>query len=76
MDWTMITTILGVNVAMIAFIAGFIFWIFNKLDADVNAVGDRLDGWMKHSIAIQAEQAKRTDKLYEMFIDLLKESKK
>lgn len=68
MDWVQVITI-------ILSLAGFTGWIFNKLDNDIRGVSDRLDGYVKHSTAMFSEQSKRTDRLYQMFIDLLKERK-
>ena len=82
MDWIQVFTIIGTLTAIIGTLGAFTFWSFNKLDTDIKGVGyhisdvnNRLDGWIKHSIAVQAEQSKRTDQLYQMFIDLLKERK-
>ena len=78
-----IFAIIGSVFTVIAALGGFIFYVFQRLEADIGKIDSRLEGWMKHSIAIQAEQSKRTDKLYEMFretdqkfYDLLKEQKK
>lgn len=68
MDWIQAFTIIGV-------LGAFTFWLFNKLDTDIKGVKNEMDGWTKHIVAMQAEQGKRTDKLYQMFVDLLKEKK-
>lgn len=82
MNWQDIITIVGS-------LGAFMFWMFNKLDADIkslnttiNGTNDKMDGSLRHLTAMQAEQSKRTDslnqrldKLYQMFIDLLKEKK-
>jgi hypothetical protein len=68
MDWIQVITIIGV-------LGTFMFWMFNKLDKDLSDFKISMDGWIKHMTAMQGEQSKRTDKLYEMFIDLLKERK-
>lgn len=69
MDWNQALAIIGT-------LGAFIFWIFTKLDNDIKSVDTKLDNWIRHSSAIQAEQSKRTDRLYQMFIDLLKENRK
>lgn len=69
MDWIQAITIIGT-------LSAFIFWLFNKLDSDIKGVSDRLDKWIMHSTARMDSQSKRTDQLYQMFIDLLKEQKK
>ena len=38
METGTILTIIGTNVAMFAFIAGFILWAFNKLDGDIKSL--------------------------------------
>jgi hypothetical protein len=65
MDWAQILTIVGVNIALLAALAGLIIWAVSKLDSDMKSIGSRLDG-----------HAARIDQLYRMFIDLLKEGKK
>ena len=37
MDWIQVFTIIGVIVAVLA-------WMFNKLDSDIKGLGTRLDG--------------------------------
>jgi len=49
---------------IIASLGAFTFWLFTKLDNDVKTLASRLDA-----------QAQRTDQLYQMFVDLLKERK-
>lgn len=67
-------------------VAGFIYMLlrnfkedvdqrFERMDAKFDVSNEKLDGWIKHSISMQAEQAKRTDKLYEMYVDTQKEIK-
>ena len=68
--------LLGTTITIIGTLGGFMFWIFNKLDTDIKSVDSKLDSWIRHSSAMNAEQAKRTDRLYQMFVDLLKEGKK
>ena len=65
MDWTMILTIIGVNIALFGALAGLNVWVVNKLDTDVKSMCTRLDG-----------HAQRIDQLYQMFVDLLKEGRK
>lgn len=79
MNWVQI---LGIAISTITII-GFLYAFFNRLDADIKGVKDDLKGWTLHLTAMQAEQAKRaytlhqrTDKLYEMFYELLKQGKK
>lgn len=82
MDWTQIITLIGVNITLIAALAGLVIWVMNKLASDVNSLGNRLDG---HAMRIdqlyqmscaQADRTeKRMDQLYTMFIDLVKEGK-
>lgn len=37
MDWTIMWTIIGVNIALSALIGTFILWAFNKLDSDIQS---------------------------------------
>lgn len=62
MEWIQVFTIIGV-------LGGFMFWQTSKLDRDISKHIDRIDADMKI-------QGARTDKLYEMFIDLLKDRSK
>jgi len=73
MNWQDILTIVGS-------LGAFTFWMFNRLDSDIKSLdvtikgtNDKMDGSLRHLTAMQAEQSKRTDKLYQMFIDLLKD---
>jgi len=65
MDWIQVLTIVGVNITLIASMVTLVIWTVNKLDADVQSLGRRLDG-----------HAQRIDQLYKMFVDLLKEKDK
>lgn len=67
-DWGMVIAIVGTNLALAAIISGFIIWAFSKLDSDIKSLSNKIDTDMK-------AQTARTDRLYEMFIDLLKEQK-
>lgn len=64
-SWIQIITVIGVNIALFAALAGLIIWVVNKLDSDIKSLGNRLDG-----------HATRIDQLYKMFVDLLKEQRK
>jgi hypothetical protein len=48
---------------------------FDRLDKRVNGLENRFDGWIKHSLAMHAEQEKKTEKMYEMFIESLSRKK-
>ncbi len=82
MEWSQVVAIIGTNIGLIAIIGGFISWAFSKIDNDFSRVREdinKLDGDIKKlSEKIDAntkEQTQRTDQLYQMFIDLLKEKK-
>lgn len=83
MDWTQAFAIIGT-------IGAFIFWVFSKLDndsktqyakldSDIKSLSDKLDTNINALTAkIDADikaSTQRTDQLYQMFIDLLKERK-
>lgn len=65
-DWNQIIAIISVNIAVMAIFGTFVLWAFNKLDGDIKSLSNKLDADMKI-------QTSRTDQLYQMFIDLLKE---
>ena len=72
MDWTQLTTILSLVIALMTAIITLGVWAINKLDGDIKSLsvdiksmGTRLDG-----------HAMRIDQLYHMFIDLVKEGRK
>jgi hypothetical protein len=59
---------LGLFLAGFGIIAGFMYWMFFHLDADIKAISSKIDTDMK-------AQTERTDRLYNIIIDLLKEKK-
>jgi hypothetical protein len=64
MDWTQAFAVMGV-------IGGFLFYMLNRLERDIGEISsriDKIDGRMN-------SQSARTDQLYQMFVDLLKEKK-
>ena len=61
---TIITTIIGVNIAFFGALATMIYWLVSRIDTDVRSLSSRLDG-----------HAMRIDQLYRMFVELLKERK-
>ena len=61
MDWIQTFTIIGV-------ISALTFFMVSKLDGDIKASNARMD---QHMAAANS----RTDQLYQMFVDLLKEGK-
>jgi hypothetical protein len=65
MGWGEIITVIGLFVTLISgFVAlgAMIISIFNRLDNDIRSIANRMD-----------TQTARTDQLYQMFIDLLKD---
>lgn len=58
-------TIIGVNIALFGALITMVYWMMNRIDADVKGACARLDG-----------HAMRIDQLYKMFVDLLKEGKR
>jgi len=82
MDTAQIYTILGICVGIVSIISGIVFWLINKLDNDIKSlrtsvegINTSMNGWVQHLTAMQAEQSKRTDRLYQMFVDLLEKGK-
>lgn len=71
MDWTQAYTIIGINIALMAFLATIMVWMVNKIDIDVKSVGERID---KFGSRLDGHAA-RIDQLYKMFVDLLKKDK-
>lgn len=78
--FTIISTVIGVNIALFAAMATLIIWTVNKLDSDVKSVCNRLDGHatridqLYHSSNTKHDaQMKRIDQMYQMCLDLLKQ---
>ena len=69
MIWTETYTIIAATISIIASLGTFMFYMFNKLDGDIKYIGARMDAKMD-------AQTSRTDQLYQMFVDLLKEQRK
>lgn len=63
--WGIAIAIIGSNIALASIFVGVMLWAFSKLDSDIKALGTKLENDMR-------AQTKRTDQLYQMFIDLLK----
>lgn len=68
MDWIQVITI-------ILSLAGITYWFkselekdIQRIDSDMKSNNEKLEKWIQHSTS-------RSDQLYEMFIQLLKESK-
>jgi hypothetical protein len=59
-----ICTIAGLNIAMVAVLTTLVIWMVNKHGSEIDAMARRLDG-----------HAGRMDRLYQMFVDLVKEGK-
>ncbi len=76
MDWSQIVAIIGVNAAIVGLLAGWITWVINRVDSDVKGIANKLDSVSNRMDQRFESQSARTDKLYEMFVDLLKEARK
>ena len=76
MDWTQVLTIIVT--------LGAIFgWFLSRLDKDIMSLKNDLSGmqietsgWVKHIVAMQAEQSKRTDELYKVILRMLEKGEK
>jgi len=68
MEWGQVWTIVGCIGAMIAPMFAFMLYMFNKLDSDIKVIA-------ASTSAASAASNARIDKLYQMFVDLLKERK-
>lgn len=75
MEWGQVVAIVGTNVALCGFIAGFMLWAVNKLDGDIKSLGDRLEKNVDSLGRRLDGHATRIDQLYQMFIQLVKEKK-
>ncbi len=90
MDWTILLTILATAIASIgavyAFLRNFktdLIGHISRLEKDINVLSTKVDNDTKAQIA-QMDQfstrmdqsSARTDQLYQMFIDLLKEKRR
>ncbi len=76
MIWTETYTIIAATISIIASLGTFMFYMFNKLDGDIKYIGSRLDATCARMDAKMDAQTSRTDQLYQMFVDLLKEQRK
>lgn len=68
MDWIQVITI-------IFSIAGIIYWFKSELEKDINRIDSDIKGLANKVDADMKAQTVRTDQLYQMFIDLLKEQR-
>jgi hypothetical protein len=64
MDWIQVLTIIGT-------LGGLMIYLVQRMDRDITTLSDRVD---KLGVRLDGH-ASRIDKLYTMFIDLLKERK-
>lgn len=71
MDWTQAITIIGVNIALIGVVAGFLIFVLNRIDGDIKNLGNQMDAMGNRLDS----HAARIDQLYRMFVDLLKQKK-
>lgn len=76
MNWEQTITIIGVNAAIVGLLAGWITWVINRVDTDVKGISNKLDSVSNRMDQRFESQSARTDKLYEMFVNLLKEVRK
>jgi hypothetical protein len=74
-DWNMTWTIIGVNLTLIGILSAFVIWGFNKLDGDMKSIDSDLKSLSQKMDNDTKLHVQRTDQLYQMFIDLLKEKK-
>jgi len=81
--WDQVCTIIAVNATLVGILAGWITWVINRLDTDIRDVKSsvtqldkKLDTVSSRMDARFESQSARTDRLYEMFVDLLKEKNK
>lgn len=68
-------TIIGMNIALLGAFSAMVYWMINKIDSDVKALGTDLKTDIKALSSRLDGHAMRIDQLYKMFIDLLKERK-
>lgn len=64
MDWGIAIAIMSMNVALFGILSGLLFRGLNRLDGDIKSLSSKMD-----------VQIQRNDRLYEMFVDLLKDRK-
>jgi hypothetical protein len=69
MDWGMVIAIVATNIGLGGLLLGVMLWAFSKLDSDVKSVGSKIDADMR-------SHCERTDRLYEMFIELVRHKPK
>ena len=68
MDWIQVLTIIGT-------LGAFGFYLGNRLDNDISSLSNRLNSDISSLSNRLDANNQRTDRLYQMFIDLLKEKK-
>ena len=79
MNWIHVLTIVGVNIAIFGALATLIIYMLNKLDGDIKSLGNRVDNLGNRVDGLSNRldgHAMRIDQLYNMFVSLLKDSKK
>lgn len=67
---------------VIASVAAFLYFFVLRLEKDMDKISDkldkitdRLDNDFRHITAMQAQQSKRTDDLYNIIVDMLNKGK-
>ena len=72
-NWSMILTIIGTNIALVALIGGFILWVFTKLDGDIKSLDGKIQSLANKLEDDSRAHTQRADQLYNILINLLKE---
>lgn len=68
LDVNTVLTIVGVNIAMMAFVGAFILWAFNKLDSDIKSLGAEIkaDNTRRDNLIMQTNA--RMDGVYNILL--------
>jgi len=71
-----IITLIWINLAFIGILTTLFIRLMNKLEKNIKDLGNQVDTLGEKLDARMDSQTARTDQLYQMFIDLIKETKK
>lgn len=68
MEWSMVLTIVGTNITLMAFFAGFIFWVVNRFDSDMKNIASELKEENRRMDQLWMESNRRMDGVYHILL--------
>lgn len=76
---SLVIAVITTVVSIIGTLGTFIYWMISRVDNDIKSLrndmismNNEFSAWTKHLTAMQAEQSKRTDGVYNFILDILK----